>query len=107
MEPETPPKRLSYKCNKEGELSGDLASREDLKILRDYVFSLVGQMVDTIAAGEVAPNPYTRGESHNVCRFCPYGALCHPAQVEGRRNYKAISSKEFWEAVAQEVEKHG
>lgn len=107
MEPETPPKRLSYKCNKEGELSGDLASREDLKTLRDYVFSLVGQMVDTIAAGEVAPNPYTRGESHNVCRFCPYGALCHPAQVEGRRNYKAISSKEFWEAVAQEVEKHG
>ena len=107
MEPETPPKRLSYKCKKEGELSGDLASREDLKTLRAYVFSLVGQMVDTIAAGEVAPNPYTRGESHNVCRFCPYGALCHPAQVEGRRNYKAISSKEFWEAVAQEVEKHG
>ena len=67
----------------------------------------VGQLVEDIASGSVEPNPYTRGSNHDACRFCPYGTVCHSAQVPGRRNYKAMSAQEFWEAVGKELKNHG
>ena len=107
MEPEGAPKRLSVTRKKDGSISGDLADREQLKQLREYVFRILGSMVDDIASGHVEPNPYTRGGSHNACTFCPYGAVCHNAQVEGRRNYKAMSSQRFWEEIGKELDRHG
>ena len=107
MEPEDAPKRLSVTWKKDGSFSGDLADREQLKLLREYVFLTLGRLVDDIASGNVEPNPYTRGTSHNACAFCPYGAVCHKAQVEGRRNYKAMSSQRFWEELEKEVDRHG
>jgi len=107
MEPENAPKRLSVTWKKDGSFTGDLADRNQLKRLREYVFLTVGRMVDDIASGNVEPNPYTRGTSHNACTFCPYGAVCHKAQVEGRRNYKAMSAQRFWEELDKEVDRHG
>lgn len=107
MEDTDEPVRMSYKYNKEGEAVGDLASREQLKMLQTYVFRVVGRMVDDIASGCVEPNPYTRGESHNACRYCPYQALCHPANVPGRRNYKAMTAKQFWEEIEKELKNRG
>jgi ATP-dependent helicase/nuclease subunit B len=99
--------RLSCKRNKDGELTGDLADRQQMKLLRQYVFSLLGNMIDEIASGNVSPNPYTRGTSHDACTFCPYGAVCHRASVEGRRNYKAMSAQRFWDEIEQEVADRG
>ena len=99
--------RLSCKRNKEGKLTGDLADRQQMKLLRQYVFSLLSNMVDEIASGNVTPNPYTRGASHDACTFCPYGAVCHKAFVEERRNYKTMTSQRFWEEVAEEVADRG
>ena len=86
---------------------GDLASREQLKQLRSYVFRLLGDMVDEIASGKVEPNPYTRGSSHSACAFCPYGSVCRKESVEGRRNYKTMSSQWFWEEIEKEVGPNG
>ena len=99
--------RLSCKRNKDGELTGDLADRQQMKLLRQYVFSLLSNMVNEIAAGDISPNPYTRGTSHNACTFCPYGAVCHKASVEGRRNYKTMDTRRFWEEIEQEVADRG
>ena len=107
MDPEDSLGRLSCKRMKDGSLSGDLADRDQLKMLRQYVFSVLGNMVDEIASGKVEPNPYTRGTSHNACAFCPYGAICHKDSVEGRRNYKTMNSQRFWEEIQQEVKPHG
>ena len=107
MEPEEPPKRLCYTTNKKGVRSGDLADREQLKLLRKFVFKVLGAMVDEIASGNVEPNPYTRGTSHDACRFCPYGAVCHKLQVEGRRNYQAMKADKFWEEIGKEMDSHG
>ena len=68
---------------------------------------MLRKMVDSIASGDVEPNPYTRGTAHNPCVYCPYGAVCHPADVPGRRNYKAMSSKEFWTGIGEELKKNG
>ena len=106
MEPGDNPSRLCCTRKKDGTLSGDLADRQQLHLLRDYVFRILGKMVDEIASGRVDPNPYTRGSSHDACAFCPYGAVCHQSQVEGRRNYQAMTAQRFWEEVGKEMN-HG
>lgn len=107
MEPAEKPRRLPYTRKKDGTIHGDLASKEELGLLKEYVFRLLGKLVDEIASGCVTANPYTRGESHNACRYCPYGAVCHVMDVEGRRNFKKMSAEEFWEGVRREMSNHG
>ncbi len=99
--------RLCATRKKDGTISGDLASREQLKKLRSYVFDWLGNMVEDIASGNVAPNPYTRGSSHDACAWCPYGSICHNAEVAGRRNYKAMTAQEFWDGVEKEGKGYG
>ena len=107
MEPGETPQRLSYSVKKDGSLSGDLADREQLKMLYAYLQRILGKMVDDIASGNVEPNPYTRGTSHSACAFCPYGAVCHEAEVEGRRNYKTMTAPRFWDEIGKEMADHG
>jgi ATP-dependent helicase/nuclease subunit B len=107
MEPGDNPQRLCYSVKKDGTLSGDLADRDQLKLLEGYVFRVLAHMVEDIASGNVEPNPYTRGSSHDACAFCPYGSVCHEKTVEGRRNYKAISSDRFWNDIEKEVDGNG
>ena len=106
MENSDTPTRLSCRRQKDGTVTGDIASRAQFKQLNDYVFRLLGKMVDDIASGNVAPNPYTRGSSHNACSFCPYGTICHSSTVEGRRNYKSMTAQRFWDEIGKEVSKH-
>lgn len=107
MEPGEDPQRMSYSIRKDGTLVGDLANREQLKLLREYVFQVLAGLVEDIASGNVEPNPYTRGTSHSACDFCPYGTVCHKEQVEGRRNYKTMTAQRFWEEIEKERNRHG
>lgn len=93
--------RLSCKRLKDGTLTGDLADRRQMGLLRQYIFTLLGEMVDEIASGNVTPNPYSRGDNYNCCSYCPFGAVCHKATVADRRNYKAVDAKQFWNAVEE------
>ena len=102
MEPGEEIIRLSCKRNKNDELVGDVADREQLRQLREYVFRYLGGMVDDIADGRVDPNPYTRGSSHSACAFCPYGSVCAGDKEEGRRNYKVMTAQQFWERIGKE-----
>ncbi len=106
MEPQEDSKRLGLTRRKDGTLVGDLADRDQLRLLKEYVFRVLGRMVDDIASGNVTPNPYTRGSSHDACAFCPYGSVCHRDRVEGRRNYQAMTAQRFWEEVGKEMD-HG
>lgn len=107
MDPDENMSRLCCSRKKDGTLSGDLANRDQLKQLRDYVFTVLAGMVEEISAGIVDPNPYTRGSSHNACAYCPYQSICHMESVTGRRNYKAMPSQRFWEEIAKVVRSHG
>ena len=107
MEPGEVPQRMCYTVRKDGTLSGDLADREQLVLLKQYLFHILDRLVQDIASGNVEPNPYTRGSSHNACAFCPYGSVCHQATVDGRRNYQAMKASKFWEEIGKEVRGHG
>lgn len=87
--------------------SGELASREQMNLLRGYIFNVLAAMVEEIASGHVDPNPYTRGDNHNACRFCPYGTICHKQMVACRRNYKTMKRERFWEEIEKEMDSHG
>lgn len=103
MEPGEQPQRMCYTIRKDGSYSGDLADRDQLKLLEQYVFRILKQLVEDIASGKVDPNPYTRGSSHSACDYCPYGSICHEATVAGRRNYKTMTAQRFWEEVGKEM----
>ena len=107
MERSDGPGRMCYTVKKDGTISGDLADREQLKLLEAYIFRYLGKMVEEIASGNVMPNPYTRGSSHNACAYCPYGSVCHEAEVEGRRNYKTMTAQRFWEEIGKEMRGNG
>ena len=107
MEPGDAPKRMCYSVKKDGTISGDLADRQQLKLLEGYVFRILSRLVEDIVSGNVEPNPYTRGSTHDACRFCPYGPVCHPAAVEGRRSYKMMDAQRFWEEIGKEMGNHG
>ena len=66
------------------------------------MFRILGNLVEEIASGDVSPNPYTRGD-HGACTWCPYGAICHKAEVEGRRNYRTMNAQRFWDEVGKEM----
>lgn len=107
MDPDEEMPRLCCSRRKDGTLSGDLATRDQMKQLRQYVFSLLRNMVDEIASGVVEPNPYTRGTSHSACAFCPYDSVCHKDSVTERRNYKTMSAQRFWEEIEKVVGSRG
>ena len=99
--------RMPYKRKKDGTLSGDIADRSQFAMLKEYIYRYLQRMVDDIASGNVTANPYTRDARKNACRFCPYGEICHKAEVPGRRVFKAINAQRFWDDVAKEVNQHG
>ena len=76
-------------------------------MLEQYIFHYLAGMVEDIASGNVAPNPYTRGTSHNACTFCPYGSICHRDTVEDRRNYKTMTAQKFWDEIGKEMNRNG
>ena len=101
------PKLLSYQVKKDGSIDGDVADREQLLQLKEHIFNVLKKMVDDIASGNVEPNPYTRGSSHSACAFCPYGTVCHKAEVENIRNYKTMTAQRFWEEIGKGKNGHG
>ena len=107
MEPSDDPQRLCCTRKKDGSLQGDLADRDQMRSLESYIRSLLRGMVEQIASGDIQPNPYTRGTAHSACTFCPYGSICHEADVPGRRNYERMTAQRFWEEVEREVADHG
>ena len=107
MDPSEKMDTLSCRILKDGGLSGDIADRQQLGLLSDYIMGYVGHLAEEIASGNVTPNPYTRGNSHDACTYCPYGSVCHQETVEGRRNYQTMNAQKFWEDIGKEAEKNG
>ncbi len=95
------PVRLNVQIKK-GEIRGHVMDRDQMKQLKAHVFDTLRYLVNQIASGNVEPNPYTRGESFNACKYCPYKAVCHHVTVPGRRNYAAMNADRFWEEIGKE-----
>ena len=107
MESGEKPQRFDFGYDKAGNLKGSLADRSQWKMLESFVDQILSGLLDTISEGCIEADPYTRGEDHNPCSYCPYGGICHSATVPGRRNLAAVKDTRFWEDVKKEVEGNG
>ena len=109
MEPGVDPVYLPYKISKKtGERSGDLADERQLELVEGHVRHTLGALADAVWAGEIAPDPYWRGEEHNACRWCPYRAVCRVDSGEvPMRKLRAVTRGEFWQALEKEAKNRG
>jgi len=109
MEPGTAPVYLPYQISKKtGERAGDLASTEQFSLVEAHVRRTLGRLADTVWSGVIAPDPFWRGDEHNACRWCPYGAVCRVDSGEvPLRRLRSVSRSEFWNELEQEAEPHG
>ncbi len=70
-----------------------------------HVRRTLGKLADAVWSGEIAPDPYWRGEDHNACRWCPYGAVCRVDSGElSLRRLRAVNRSEFWQQMEREVQ---
>ena len=110
MEPGTTPIYLPCQVSKKtGVRSGDLASPEQLALVETHVRQTLGRLADSVWSGEVAPDPYWRGEDHNACRWCSYRSICRVDSGEvPLRRLRAVSRGEFWKELEdREAKRHG
>lgn len=101
------PVYLPFGLDKEGKLTGDLASGEDFRLLQRHVERTLAAMADGLAGGEVSPNPIVRGNEYSACMWCDFAQVCHRASGEVPEHpIRKIKREEFWSRL-QEEENHG
>lgn len=64
-------KYLNVKVSKDGSVSGDVCTAEQLDTLNQFSVHKLRDIVENIATGKVAANPISRGPERNACRYCP------------------------------------
>ena len=99
------PRFMPYQVGKNGP-DGNLADRHQMELLERYVLRTLANMTDSIASGDVKPNPIVRGQDSS-CRFCDYKSICHMDLCDRTvRPMAATSAEKFWQKLEEE-EHHG
>lgn len=89
-----------------GQVTGEaLVSAQRLGRLGRYLQSVLGEICQEIARGNISADPFWRGPEQNACCYCDYAAACQFEEGRGgdcRRWLQELKSDEFWEQVEQE-----
>lgn len=87
MENELLGRYIPVKLKKNGELSGKLASLEELGLIHKKINSLVSQMGIQLHLGKIAQNPVKDKNHKHTCDFCDYKDVCaNKMHIENRVN---------------------
>ena len=83
---------------------GDYAiTPEQMKILQKYITERMGQAVDQITDGDFAPKPFYRGQSHDPCKWCDFGAICQKDAKFRKEHYvPGVNADKFWQMIGGE-----
>ena len=95
---------ISVKADKEGnvQLSGSLATAEQLGKLSRYVDKLLRDIGRETQRGNIDADPFVRSPQETACTYCPYAPACHFEPGRGGDRYEYIArtgTEEFWNAV--------
>lgn len=105
---DTAPSLLPLRRKKDGGFTGDLATMEQLGMLKKFVSGRLRACAEEIASGAVTPNPYTRGTAHGACSFCEYAQTCHlDTYPDAVRRLASTDRTTFWKRITAEVEQNG
>ena len=97
---------LPVKVSKDGIVSGELCTEEQLNMLNKYIDLQMGDIVDGIHSGNVEANPISRGPERNACTYCENRAACHKDCMGTKYSYRSrTSAEEFWAKVEARLER--
>ncbi len=102
------PRYLPFKTKKDGSRSGDLATREEMRALKQHVFETLQRITDEMLSGEVMPNPILRGAGNSACTYCDFAEVCQKDFAKHQeRKLKGITNREFFRNICKkEVADH-
>ena len=99
------PRFLPVRVNRAGAITGEaLVSAERLGKLARHTGRILEEIGQELAAGNIAADPFWRGQEHNACQWCDYAEACHFEEGHGgdcRRWLPSVTGEEFWQAVAR------
>lgn len=101
------PQYLPVRVNRNGDLSGSIASAAQLGKLGQYIEKLLHQINDEVRQGNIDADPCCHSEEDRVCRFCDWADACH--FQDGRDGdhlhyILPVKQEEFWELMERETE---
>jgi len=104
------PRFLPVRVNREGDVSGALASADQLGRLGQYVERLLHQIAREVRDGNIDADPCCHNEDDSFCKYCDWAAACH--FQDGRDGdhlhyILPVKPEEFWRQVEEETERGG
>ena len=89
---------------KKGELTGALATAEQLGKLGRYIEKLLHDIAREVGQGNVDADPRQENREDTACRYCPYVSACYYEEGRDKPRYlKKTTEKEFWTLLEKEV----
>lgn len=102
---------LPLKVNKEGSVSGSLATAEQWGKLGKYVEKLLHEIARELSQGNIDADPWQRGPQDSACTYCEFATACYFREGQDHpRRLKKTDDEEFWKFVEKtngEEESHG
>ena len=104
------PRFLPVRVGRDGDVSGALASADQLGKLGQYVEKLLHQIAREVRDGNIDADPCCHNEDDSFCKFCDWADACH--FQDGRdgdhlRYILPVKPEDFWRQVEEETERGG
>lgn len=93
---------IPVKMKKSGELTGKLASLEELGLIHKKVNSLVSQMGLELHLGLIAQNPVKNKNHKNTCDYCDYKDVCANVKNIEEREIPDLTDAQVKEELRRE-----
>lgn len=101
----TEPKYLPLRVDREGNLSGSIATAAQLGKLGRYVEHLLHTIAAEVRDGNIDADPCCHTESDSACQYCDWAAACHFEDGRGDdrlRYITKVTAAEFWQQMDEE-----
>lgn len=98
----TEPRYLPLRVNRNGDLSGSLASAAQLGKLGSYVEKLLRDIAREVRRGNIDADPCCHSEEDAPCQYCDWAPACHfqDGRDSDHFNYiLPVKPEEFWREI--------
>ena len=95
---------LPIRVNKDGGISGGVATTEQLGKLGSYVDRLLHQIARELDSGNIDADPFSRGPQDSACTYCEFASACYFEDGRGgdkMRYLHKTDEEEFWNLIKQ------
>lgn len=106
----TEPKYLPLRVDREGNLSGSIASAAQLGKLGNHVERLLHTITAEVRDGVIDADPCCHDENDSVCQYCDWAPACHFEDGRGGDRLRYIqktTAAEFWQQMDEEDDGRG